>query len=89
MPVPATNACRAGCGSWRRKRPSRLCLSDARASNERLSSRVRELEAKAAQPPVSSLAVEASTDDLTRIRGIGPKVASQLHELGINCFSLD
>jgi predicted flap endonuclease-1-like 5' DNA nuclease/predicted nucleic acid-binding Zn-ribbon protein len=62
-------------------------LSDARASNERLSSRVRELEAKAAEPPVSSLAVEASTDDLTRIRGIGPKVASQLHELGINCFT--
>jgi BMFP domain-containing protein YqiC len=28
-------------------------LSDARASNERLSSRVRELEAKAAEPPVS------------------------------------
>jgi predicted flap endonuclease-1-like 5' DNA nuclease len=59
-------------------------LSDARESNERLTQLVRTLEAELAQAPAASAPRD---DDLTRIRGIGPKVAGQLTEYGINSFA--
>ena len=59
-------------------------LSDARESNARLTQLVRTLEAELAQAPTASAPRD---DDLTRIRGIGPKVAGQLMEYGINRFA--
>jgi phage shock protein A len=57
-------------------------LVDARESNERLVAQVRDLEARLAEG-----AGATPTDDLTAIRGIGPKLAGQLVELGVSSFS--
>ncbi|MCZ6709013.1 MAG: hypothetical protein O7B25_01465, partial [Gammaproteobacteria bacterium] len=56
-------------------------LVDARESNERLVAQVRDLEAQLAEGAGAS-----PMDDLTRIKGIGPKVAGQLVELGVSSF---
>jgi len=56
-------------------------LTDARESNNRLVIQVRELEARLAETSSATLA-----DDLTAIKGIGPKVAAQLVDLGIASF---
>ena len=53
-------------------------LTDARDSNDRLAARVRELETRPVEDSPAT-----SADDLTAIKGIGPKVAGQLVELGI------
>ncbi len=51
-------------------------LADARAHNDQLLVRVRELEAELARRP--------GDDDLTRIHGVGQKLAEQLSELGFH-----
>ena len=53
-------------------------LSESRESNNRLVAHVRELKAQ--------LANRIAADDLTVIKGIGPKVAVQLAELGVATF---
>jgi predicted flap endonuclease-1-like 5' DNA nuclease len=55
-------------------------LAASREDNQRLIAQVRELETQLAQAP-------ASVDDLTRIRGVGPKLVAQLEELGITHFA--
>ncbi len=54
-------------------------LQSAREETQRLKDRVRELES---QPPV----VIEGPDDLSRIKGIGPKLVKQLKKLGITQF---
>ena len=49
-------------------------LASARADNQRLLEKIRELE------------MSQQADDLSAIRGIGPKLGRQLAELGINSF---
>ncbi|MEY4721659.1 MAG: hypothetical protein RIQ46_1384 [Pseudomonadota bacterium] len=45
-------------------------------------------EAAAAAPPLAAPAPAAATaDDLLRIKGIGPKLKAQLHQLGITTFA--
>lgn len=39
-----------------------------------------------AAPPVEPVAVPAGGDDLTRIKGLGPKIATRLHGLGVTSF---
>lgn len=56
-------------------------LTDARRHNSELLSRIRELET-AAGPSRS----ERRGDDLTRIHGVGHKLAEQLNELGIHRY---
>lgn len=56
-------------------------LTDARRHNAELLSRIRELES-AAGPSHG----ERRGDDLTRIHGVGHKLAEQLHELGIHRY---
>jgi len=38
-------------------------------------------------PPVAAPAPAASADDLTRIKGLGPKIAALLNELGVTSFA--
>ncbi len=57
-------------------------LAEARERNNRLVVRVRELEIQLADAAPSS----SGGDDLTAIRGIGPKVANQLVELGVESY---
>ena len=52
-------------------------LVDARASNKQLLEQIQELEGN--RPIDGAL----ERDDLTRIRGVGPKLALQLNKLGI------
>lgn len=56
-------------------------LTDARESNKRLVAQVQALEAQ-----LASGACATTADDLTAIKGIGPKVAGQLVELGISSY---
>lgn len=63
-------------------------LQMAQQENERLAAKVRQLSAgavdeSATAPPAS----ETEADDLTLIRGIGDKLATQLAELGITTFA--
>lgn len=44
-------------------------------------------ETKATTTPVAEAAHEAATDDLTKIEGIGPKIAEALHNAGIATFA--
>lgn len=37
--------------------------------------------------PAVSESTQAESDDLTRIKGLGPKLAAQLHELGVRSFA--
>lgn len=53
-------------------------LADARARNDELLARLRELERATAQRQA-----RPNGDDLTRIHGVGHKLAEQLNELGI------
>lgn len=39
-----------------------------------------------ASPPAQPLAVPEGGDDLTRIKGLGPKIATLLHGLGVTSF---
>ena len=75
-------------------------LTEAREQNDRLTQRVQELEqqltltatAPAAEAkrdagePFGRSADPAAADDLTQIKGIGPKVAAQLQSLGIGGY---
>jgi predicted flap endonuclease-1-like 5' DNA nuclease len=56
-------------------------LKDARTRNETLLERVRELESHALVSGTT-----ASDDDLTRIRGVGPRLAQHLRELGVRSY---
>lgn len=56
-------------------------LADARDRNEELVARVRRLETELAEKP---RAQPGSGDDLTRIHGVGQKLAEQLNDLGIH-----
>jgi predicted flap endonuclease-1-like 5' DNA nuclease len=56
-------------------------LDDARAENHKLLARIRELEHQTAS------AREPRFDDLTRIQGLGPKLAAQLRELDYHSFA--
>jgi len=57
-------------------------LRDARARNEALLVRVRELETTAA-----GVGPAADVDELTRIRGVGPRLAEHLRSLGVNTLA--
>ena len=71
-------------------------LADAREQNDRLAQRIQELEqqltltvtapANEPQPDASPDGDPAAADDLTQIKGIGPKVAAQLQSLGIGGY---
>lgn len=64
-------------------------LSDARRHNDELLSRIRELETTAGPTPGESAGPtpgERHGDDLTRIHGVGHKLAEQLNELGIHRY---
>lgn len=66
-------------------------LADARADGERLAQRVQELEQQLTLTAVERAdgvgsPTPAGADDLTQIKGIGPKVAAQLRELGIGGY---
>ena len=68
-------------------------LTSSRADNERLLDRIRQLErpdegqgAGAKSKVKASKRRRRSTDDLSRIRGIGPKLVDQLKGLGIIRF---
>lgn len=52
-------------------------LADARASNQQLIEQIRELEGGKSKKGATG------DDDLTRIRGLGPKLAHELNKLGI------
>ena len=54
-------------------------LTAAREDNERLVAQLHELEGRLEQP-------HADGDDLSKIRGVGPKLVSQLVELGYTSF---
>lgn len=56
-------------------------LKDARTRNETLLERIRALESRALAGDGS-----ASDDDLTRIRGVGPRLAQHLRELGVRSY---
>jgi len=56
-------------------------LTDARRHNAELLSRIRELETTAGPSPGAG-----HGDDLTRIHGVGHKLAEQLNELGIHRY---
>ncbi len=56
-------------------------LKDARTRNDTLLERIRELETHALVAGES-----ASDDDLTRIRGVGPRLAQHLRELGVRSY---
>ncbi len=53
-------------------------LNDARSQNALLLDRVRDLEEE-----LTHIGMQRAGDDLTRIHGIGPKLAQQLNEVGI------
>ena len=53
-------------------------LNDARSQNTLLLDRVRDLEEE-----LTHIGMQRAGDDLTRIRGIGPRLAEQLNEVGI------
>jgi predicted flap endonuclease-1-like 5' DNA nuclease/uncharacterized protein (DUF3084 family) len=71
-------------------------LASAREDNARLLEKVRVLESEAAAPsadsgtapasPTANPSADAPTDDLTQIRGIGPKLVKTLTRLGITRF---
>ncbi len=46
-----------------------------------------ELAAAAPATPASPAPATAGVDDLTRIKGLGPKIAAQLNELGVTSFT--
>jgi predicted flap endonuclease-1-like 5' DNA nuclease len=48
---------------------------------------VAEIVAHAAEEEVESVAAIPSGDDLTRIKGLGPKISSLLHSLGVTTFA--
>lgn len=54
-------------------------LTASRDDNQRLIEQIRQLEARLDS-------AGSSADDLTRIRGVGPKLVAQLNELGISQF---
>ena len=54
-------------------------LTASRDDNQRLIEQIRQLEARLES-------AGSSVDDLTRIRGVGPKLVAQLNELGISRF---
>jgi predicted flap endonuclease-1-like 5' DNA nuclease len=56
-------------------------LAASRADNQRLLDQISELREQASGAPVSG------EDDLSRIRGVGPKLVNQLNELGITRYS--
>jgi predicted flap endonuclease-1-like 5' DNA nuclease len=56
-------------------------LRDARARNEALVARIRELESWSDTERESQ-----SGDDLTRIRGVGPRLAQHLRSLGVDSY---
>ena len=63
-------------------------LQSARDDNQRLKDRIRDLEAAAAAGRESAIDGGAgeTTDDLSRIKGIGPKLVKQLRKLGVTRF---
>lgn len=65
-------------------------LADARVCNEELTARVRELEARGSghvdDPRPHAERRHCDGDDLTRIHGVGPKLAEQLNDLGIHHY---
>lgn len=61
-------------------------LTDARSRNDELLVRIRELEERFRERSEGS-AVPSDDDDLTRIHGVGQKLAEQLNELGIHRYA--
>ena len=61
-------------------------LQSAREENQRLKDRVRDLESAPSPEPVPAPVAADEPDDLSSIKGIGPKLVKQLRKLGVTSF---